>query len=281
MTQIHPTAIVSSEACLADDVEVGPFAIIEPEVTLGPGCRIAARATVKSRTQIGAGTVIHEGAIVGGIPQHLQGGEPGRLVIGKQNVIRENVTIHLGLHADDVTSIGDHNFIMVNSHIAHDCEIGSHCVIANNVMLAGHIAIEDRAYLSGAVAVHQFVRIGAFAMVGGQAHIKRDVPPFVTVDGFSSTIVGLNKVGLRRNGYTREEMAQLKEAYRLIYRSGSNWQDTLAALGERFPEYPARRYFEFFSGGKRGFMQERRSPPAATLRMPTADDADQPTRRAG
>jgi UDP-N-acetylglucosamine acyltransferase len=171
--------------------------------------------------------------------------------------------------------IGDQNYIMVNVHIAHDCHIGNNTIIANNAMLSGHITVEDRAYISGAVGIHQFCRVGSLAMVGGQAHITRDVPPFVTVDGQSSLIVGLNSVGLRRSGMSKDELASLKEAYRMIYRSGAPWSEILATLQSQFNTGPASRFLEFFSGGKRGFTPARRNGAATTLKLVEAGEHEQ------
>jgi UDP-N-acetylglucosamine acyltransferase len=166
---------------------------------------------------------------------------------------------------------------MVNVHVAHDCHIDDNVIMANNVMLAGHVAIGRRAYLSGAVGVHQFCRIGAFAMVGGQAHLSQDVPPYVTVDGQATLIVGLNKIGLKRAGFSEAEMLELKEAYRVIYRSGLRWVEVQAALKQQFPAGPAAAFGEFFATGKRGFVSERRAPPSASLKLvaPEAKPGDE------
>jgi UDP-N-acetylglucosamine acyltransferase len=274
VTQIHPLALVHPEAVIGQDVEIGPFSVIEKNTVVGDGCKLAGHVFVKAGTTIGRHNQIFEGAVIGGRPQHLgAGAEVGRVVIGDHNHIRENVTIHLGLTAKDTTSVGNHCLIMVNVHIAHDCHIGDNVIMANNAMLAGHVQIGNRAYVSGAVGIHQFCRIGAYAMVGGQAHITQDVPPYVTVDGQSSLIVGLNKVGLKRAGFSDTDMAQLKEAYRIIYRSGARWNDVLAALKAGFHTGPAAAFGEFFSEGKRGFVQERRTPPSATIKIVSPDEA--------
>ena len=268
MTYLHSSAAVSPRARLGKGVHVGPFVTIEEDVEIGDECRIAGRATIKRGTRLGPRNEISEGAVLGGRPQHLRvGSDVGRLIVGARNIIRENVTIHAALQPDGSTVVGDGNLIMVGAHIAHDCRIGSHTIMANNVMLAGHIEVADYAYLSGAVGVHQFCRIGSHAMVGGQAHIKKDVPPFVTVDGFSSCIVGLNLVGLRRRGFEPGQIQQLKKAYRLIYRSGLSWNEMLDQLRARFTAGPATAFSEFFAAaeGKRGFVTERRTPRAAVL----------------
>ncbi|WP_460165688.1 acyl-ACP--UDP-N-acetylglucosamine O-acyltransferase [Thermostilla marina] len=266
--KIHPQAVVSSLACLGDDVEVGPFSVIESDVVIGDRCRIEGRVTIKRGTVIGNDNYICEGTVIGGLPQHVSIPEsPGRVVIGDGNVIRENVTIHRALDTDNDTTIGDNNLVMVNAHVAHDCRVGNNVIIVNNAMLGGHVVVGDRAYISGAVAIHQFCRVGAFAMVGGQAHLTRDVPPYVTVDGLSSHVVGLNQIGLRRAGFRSPELAELKKAYRLIYRSGLRWNELLDTLRDEFPEGPAALFHQFLATTTRGIVPERRLPPGATLKI--------------
>lgn len=279
--KIHPLAVVSPECDLAADVEIGPFAVIEPGTTIGEGCRIASRAIIKTGTRLGPENHVYEGAVLGGLPQHLRmPDQVGDLIVGARNTFRESVTVHRGMSADHPTVIGDGNFLMVNVHIAHDCILGNNIVIANNTMLAGHVTVDDRAYISGGVAAHQFCRIGRLAMVGGQAHVVKDIPPYVTIDGASTLVVGLNLVGLRRNGYTDADIQQLKAAYRVIYRSGSRWNDVLATLAQEFCAGPAAAFGEFFAGGKRGFTQERRMPPNATLRIRHEFQEEERQRRA-
>ena len=268
MSHIHPQAVVSPQAELGRNVTVGAFCVIEPQVSIGDDCRIGHHAVIKEGTTLGANNYVGESAVLGGFPQHAKMPErPGRLVIGCDNTIREYVTMHRSLVEDRTTRVGDHNLFMIGSHVAHDCTIGSNVIVTNNVLLGGHVRVEDRAFVSGAVAVHQFCRIGSLAMVGGMARVVQDVPPYVMVDGGSSMIVGLNSVGLRRNGFTVEQIAQLKKAYRVIYRQGLTFNDMLTALAANFSEGPAAEFHRFLSGGKRGFMQERRTPPGATVRL--------------
>jgi UDP-N-acetylglucosamine acyltransferase len=261
-------AAVSPAARVGREVEIGPFCVVESDVTIEDGCTLDARVVVKSGTTLGPNNRVFEGAVIGGLPQHVHIPEnPGRVVIGAGNTIRENVTIHRALETDDATQIGDGNLLMVNSHVAHDCRIGNNVILTNNVMLAGHVTVGDRAYLSGAAAAHQFCRIGSLAMVGGQAHLSKDVPPFVTVDGLSSLVVGLNQIGLRRAGYSGIEVRRLKEAYRVIYRSGLTWNEILTKLREEFTEGLAAMYHQFLSTTTRGIVCERRPPPGATIRI--------------
>lgn len=276
---IHPLAVVSPQACLAGDVTIGPFCIIEADVVIAEGCRLAGRVVVKDGTRLGANNQVHEGAVLGGFPQHLKAQEQlGQVVIGAGNTIRENATIHRAMRPDAATTVGNNNLLMVNAHVAHDCRVGNNVVIANNTMLAGHVTVDDRAFLSGAVGVHQFCRIGRLAMVGGHARVVQDVPPYVTVDGNSGHIVGLNLIGLRRNGFSQQDVLELKQAYRLIYRSGLKWTEVLEHLKADFTSGPAAEFHTFLSGGTRGFVQERRVPPGATIklrRLVQTDNADE------
>lgn len=256
--QIHPTAVVSRSAIISPGVYIGPFAVVEGETVIGPGCRLEARVVVKEGTVLGPNNHVFEGAILGGLPQHVHMPEhPGRVIIGAGNVIRENVTIHRALEENESTVVGDNNLLMVNAHVAHDCRLGNNCILANNVMLAGHVSVGDRAYLSGAVAVHQFCRIGTLAMVGGHARVGKDIPPYVTVDGFTTLVVGLNIIGLRRAGFSHQQIHQLKEAYRIIYRSGLSWAQILQRLKDEFPEGPAALLYQFLSSTTRGITPER------------------------
>ncbi len=269
MSQIHPTAIVSPKAHLGKNVAIGPYCVIEDDVVLGDDCRLAAQVTIKEGAVLGPNNVIYEKATLGGEPQYLNAQPPfGGVVIGENNVFRECVTIHRGLKPGHRTIVGNNNYLMVNAHVAHDCVIGDHNIIANNAMLGGHVTVGSHAYVSAVVGVHQFCRIGSYAMVGGHAHVNKDVPPYVTLDGLTSRIVGLNVIGLKRKGFTPEDIAQLKEAYRVIYRRGLTWNEVLATLAAQFPTGPAAAFSEFFAGGQRGFMPERRTPRAASVRIP-------------
>jgi len=274
VTNIHPTAIVSPAAHLGQDVSIGPYSIIEDHAVIGDRCQLAAHVHVRRDTHVGADNQIFEGTVLGGWPQHLRaGGTVGGLRIGSGNLLREYVTIHRALKPGTETVLGNENMLMVGAHVAHDCVVGSNTILANQVLLAGHVIVDDRAYLSGAVAVHQFCRIGRNAMVGGQSHITRDVPPYVTVDGESSRVVGLNIIGMRRCGFTNSELQQLKEAYRLIYRSGLPFVEILQTLKQQFATGPAALFHEILAGSKRGIVPERRRG-AAGLRFSESDSGD-------
>ncbi|MCC7474533.1 MAG: acyl-ACP--UDP-N-acetylglucosamine O-acyltransferase [Pirellulales bacterium] len=272
---IHPLAVVSPHAELGTNVQIGPFCVIEAGTVLGDDCHLIGRVTIKAGTTLGRENLVMEGAVLGGMPQHVNMPKcPGTTEIGDGNVFRENVTIHRALEAGHVTRIGNHCLFMVGSHAAHDCTVHDNVVLTNNAMLGGHVEVGARAYLGGGAAVHQFCRIGRLAMIGGLARVVQDVPPFVMLDGETAMVVGLNRVGLRRAGFTPDEMLALKTAYRVIYRSGLMWQETLDTLQLEFPVGPAAEFLPFFSSGKRGFVQERRTPPGAIVRI-HRDDADE------
>lgn len=267
MSSLH-LSLISPEAQIGQGVKIGPFCVIEPDVVVGDRCRLESRVVLRSGVRLGADNHIFEGAVLGGPPQHVRMPEnPGLVLIGSGNVIRENVTIHRPLHSSGTTRLGDNNFLMVNAHVAHDCQMGSNLIVANNAMLGGHVEVANRAYISGGVAVHQFCRIGAYVMVGGQAHVVQDVPPYVTVDGLSSRIVGLNFVGLRRAGFSSEEILQLKKAYRVIYRSGLKWQEILEILRTEFAEGPAALFYPFLAATKRGIVSARCPAGRTSLKL--------------
>jgi UDP-N-acetylglucosamine acyltransferase len=266
VTQIHSTALVDPRAALGHNVVVGPFCIVEEGAVLGNDCTLEAKAIVRSRTTLGCDNSIGEGAVIGGTAQHLQLHEPGgTLTIGNHNRIRENVTIHRGWANDATTVVKDNNLLMVSSHVGHDCQVGSHCILVNHVLLGGFVQINDGAYLGGASAVVQHCRIGRLAMIGAMAKIAQDVPPYVTVAG--SQVVGLNRIGLRRHGFTPQDMLEIKAAYRVIYREGLRWNDVLAILKSDFSTGPAAAFSDFLSSGTRGFVHERLVPRKAALKF--------------
>ncbi|MEN6459226.1 MAG: acyl-ACP--UDP-N-acetylglucosamine O-acyltransferase [Thermoguttaceae bacterium] len=272
---IHPSAIISPNAQIAQDAQIGPFCIVESGASIGPGCILESHVAVKEATTLGSNNRVCDGAVLGGLPQHVHvPTNPGRVVIGSGNTIREHVTVHRALVQDHVTAIGDNCLLMVGSHVAHDCHVGNNVILTNNALLAGHVTVGDRAYLSGAAAVHQFCRIGSLAMVGGQSHLSQDVPPYVTVDGMSTLVVGLNKIGLRRAGYDQATIQELMAAYRVIYRSRLRWNDILEQLRTRFPTGPAALFYEFLSTTARGIISERRAPPGATIKLRDTVDAE-------
>lgn len=220
MSLIHPTAIVADGAKLAPDVEVGPYSIIGENVSIDAGTRVGPHCVIDGHTSIGKNNHFYRFCSIGGMPQDKKyAGEPTRLEMGDNNTIREYVTINTGTAQDvGVTRLGDDNWVMAYVHIAHDCQIGSHTIIANSVQLAGHIHIDDWAIIGGLSAMHQFVRIGAHTMVGGTSSIRQDIPPFVIGAGDPFKPVGINAEGLKRRGYAAEVISAVKESYRLLYR---------------------------------------------------------------
>lgn len=265
---IHPLAVVSPGARLGTGVRIGAFATVEDDVELGDHCVVASGAVLKAGVTAGASNEFCEHTVIGGAPQHVaRPTDIGRVVIGENNVFREHVTIHRALKPGVATVIGSHNYVMAAAHFGHDVTIGNHVIVANAALLGGHVTVEDRAFVSGAVAVHQFVRIGKLAMVGGHARVVQDVPPFMLIDGQSGCVVGLNNVGLRRSGHSSEDIADLKAAYRVIYRRGLPWKEVLDALRSDFTSGPVAHLRDFLGGGSRGFAQERRAPPVPTLRL--------------
>ncbi|PLW82263.1 acyl-[acyl-carrier-protein]--UDP-N-acetylglucosamine O-acyltransferase [Kineobactrum sediminis] len=219
---LHPTAIIDASAQLDSDVVVGPYAIVGPQVEIGAGTRIASHVVILGHTRIGRDNSIHAHACLGDAPQDLAyTEEPTRLELGDNNTIREFVTIHRGsARSDGVTRVGDRGLFMVHSHIAHDCQIGNHVVLANGATLGGHVSVGDRAIVGGLAGIHQFVRIGAQAMVGACSMVTQDLPPFVTAAGSRASLRGLNSRGLQRAGMSADRRRTLKQAYRLLFRSG-------------------------------------------------------------
>jgi len=219
--KIHPLAIVDKKAKLADNVEVGPYAVIGPEAEIASGVIIGPRATIEGYTAIGEGTRIFTGAVIGSPPQDLKyKGEKSFLKIGKNNIIREYVTMNPGTGEGTATSVGDENLFMAYSHVAHDCRIGSKCIIANVGTLAGHVTLEDRVVIGGLAAIHQFTRVGKMAIIGGCSKVVQDIPPFSTCDGNPARVYGLNLVGIERAGVSQKAQAELRKAFKILFHSG-------------------------------------------------------------
>lgn len=224
MSKIHPTSVIDPKANIHDEAEVGPFCVIGPDVTIGRATRLIAHVSVFGKTVIGEGNVIWPQATLGGDPQDLKyAGEDVELIVGDQNDIRENVTINRGTgNGGGKTTVGNNNFLMACSHIAHDSHIGSHCVISNNVMLAGHITVGDHAIISGGAALTHYVTVGQYAFIGGLAGVVHDCPPFMLSDGHPSRVRNVNTVGLKRHRFPEETIGHLKIAYRYLFRPSSN-----------------------------------------------------------
>lgn len=220
-TQISPLAVVDPQAELAEDVVVGPFCVIGPHVTIGRATRLENNVTINGHVRIGCENHIHAGAVIGGEPQDLSyRGSETRVEIGHHNVIREGVTINRATEKEDgVTSLGDHCYLMACSHIAHDCRVGNHVVMANGALLGGHVHVHDFASLSGAVAVHHYTSIGSYAFIGGLSRVIQDVPPFMLAEGSPSRPRCVNVVALKRRGFAPETIKALSDTHRLLYRA--------------------------------------------------------------
>ncbi len=264
---IHPAALIDPAAELAADVHVGPCAVIEAGARVGPGCRIEAHAQLVGRVTLAEGVTIGRGAVIGGDPQDLSfdPATDSSVEIGPHCVLREHVTIHRGSKPGAVTRVGAHNFLMVGAHLGHDVQLGDHNVIANQVLFGGHVVMGHRCFVGGGSVFHQFVRVGDFCMVQGLSGFSKDLPPFTMAAGVNH-VVGLNIVGLRRNGFSTTDRLQIKRAFDHFYRSGHNFSQALAALDRANTnagptpddppgdgntdaaswQPPARAFFEFF-----------------------------------
>lgn len=240
MTAIHPTAVIDAGAKLGERVSIGPYCVVGPEVELGDDVQLLSHVAVAGRTKIGAATRIFPFASVGHPPQDLKyKGEPSRLEIGARTTIREHVTINPGTEGGGMlTKIGDDCLLMIGAHIAHDCRIANHAIIVNNVLLGGHIDIGEYAIIGGGAAVHQFVRIGQHAMIGGMSGVEADVIPYGMVVGNRARLAGLNLVGLKRRGFDRDAIHELRSAYRLLFAQDGTLGERAAKVEGQFPNNP-------------------------------------------
>lgn len=253
MSKIHPTAIIKPGAVIGEDCEIGPFCVIGENVVLGARNTLYSSVVLDGHTTIGSGNRIFSFAVLGTEPQDLKyGGEPTRLKIGDNNRIREFCTINRSALMEEDTVVGDNNLLMEYVHIAHNCQIGSFCIIANVVQLAGHVHIHDFATLGGVTAVHQFVHIGSHAFVGGASAIKKDIVPFSRGQGNPYQTVGLNSVGLSRKGFSNEDVAGIKEIYNLFYRSKMNTSQALAEAESMELSEHQQLFVDFVINAERG-----------------------------
>lgn len=256
MKKIHPTALVSDDAQLGSNVEVGPFAIVGPSCIVGDGCVIAPRATLERNVRLGRKVRVGIGAVLGGDPQDLKfQGEETTVEIGDGTVIREYSTINRGTSESFKTTVGKNCFIMSYVHLAHDCHLGDGVILANGVQLAGHVRIEDRAILSGLSAVHQFVRIGRHAFIGGCSRVSKDIPPFLKAVGNPVKLYGLNTVGLQRSGFDEDTLRELKRAYRLFFNSDLNITQALERAETDLDQRPeVQELMRFLEASGRGVV---------------------------
>ena len=255
---IHPTAVIDPCAKIADDVEVGPYAVIGEGVELAPGVEVGSHAHIEGRTVVGAGTRIFPFAAIGAEPQ-VRGfsGPTSALIIGRNNVIREYAAIHVGTgDGAGGTRIGDDNLIMNNVHIAHDCQLGSHCIVATFTALAGHVVVEDHAVFGAMTGVHQYARIGESAFTGANSMISMDAPPFSRVAGDRAHFIGLNTVGLDRRGFAPEVVAALRHAFHVLFQSKLRFEIAVPRVERECGDFPeVTRLLDFLSRSERGFIR--------------------------
>lgn len=255
---IHPTAIIDEGARLGPGVTVGPYAVIGPEVEIGADCWIGPHAVIRGPSRIGAGNWIYQFASIGEAPQDKKyQGESTRLEVGQGNVIREFVTVSRGTASGGgVTRIGDHNWIMAYVHVAHDCQVGDHVTFANNASLAGHVSVSNHVTFGGFVLVHQFCAVGAHAFCGMGCAINQDVPPYVMASGNPGRPHGINRVGLKRHGYSQATITALQRVYRLLYRSGLRLAEATDRIEAEYGDMPeVRLLLEFIRDSERGILR--------------------------
>jgi UDP-N-acetylglucosamine acyltransferase len=271
---IHPTALVDSQAKLERDIEIGPYSIIGPRAVIGKKCVIGSHVVIEGDVQMDEHNVIGHGAIIGSAPQDLSFGFQTRsgVRIGSNNTIREHCTIHRGTAEGSMTTIGDKNFLMVGAHVGHNCTIGSNVIIANNCLLGGHVEIQDNAFLGGGCVFHQFIRVGRLAITQGGSAFSADIPPFIMA-ALLNYAIGLNAVGLKRGGFTRQQRDELKAAFKLVYTSGLNTSQALERAAEKNWGAVAREFFDFIAAAKkRGICAYRgRSEGRASARPGSAE----------
>ena len=253
---IHPTAIIEPGAQVHASASVGPFSIIEAGAVVGEGCRIDSCVRIFSPTRLGTFNRVCHGVTLGSDAQDL-GFDPATaspLVIGDHNHFKEGVNISCGTKSAEGTRIGSHNYWMAFSHAGHDCVVGDYNIFANTATLAGHVEVADRCFLSGQVAVHQFCRIGSYAMVAGVTGVPQDVPPFTLVDGHRARIIGLNVVGLRRAGFSQEQRNRIKSVYRLVLRSGLRLAEAVVRAESEYPSPETQTIVQFIQSSRRGIV---------------------------
>ncbi|MDD5634281.1 MAG: acyl-ACP--UDP-N-acetylglucosamine O-acyltransferase [Candidatus Omnitrophica bacterium] len=254
---IHKTAIVDKSAEISSEAEIGPGVMIERNVAIGPGVKIMANAFIGRGTTVGDGTVIHMGAVIGHEPQDFSyKGAETFTKIGKNNIIREYVTIHRGTAEGSSTIIGDSNFLMGLCHLGHNCKIGNKNIIANSALLAGHTEVGDCVFISGNVVFHQFCRIGSYAMIGGFTGVNKDVPPYMLVRG-PSAVRSINLIGLRRAGFKSDIIREIKESFRILFRSGLQEKEALEKIKTAYHSDEIKHLISFIENSKRGICKAR------------------------
>jgi UDP-N-acetylglucosamine acyltransferase len=253
---IAPTARVDSQARIGEGVHIGEYCVIEPDVVIGPGCRLEPYVYVKRWTTLGEANEISAGTVLGTDPLDKNfTGERSYLRIGARNKIREHYTISRGTQPESVTEVGDDNYIMTSGHIAHNCKIGSGNIICSCALVAGYVEIGDQAFISGGVVIHQYSKIGTLAMIGGNTRVNKDAPPYFLSTDFNITPCGVNSVGLKRAGFSQEEISRLRQAYRLLFRAGLKLEDALQEIEKEVPGEHARHLVAFIRGSERGICR--------------------------
>lgn len=253
--KIHPTAIISPDAQLAEGVEVGPYTIIGSDVKIGKETVIGPHVVIDDYTHIGEGCRIFQFCSIGAVPQDLKfGGEKTRVIIGDFNTIREFVTIHRGTtHDIGATIIGNHNLLMAYTHVAHNCKLGDHVIMSNAATLAGHVHVEDYAIISGLTGVHQFCRVGEHCMIGGCSAAVKDIPPYTIAQGNHAKLFGLNLIGLKRRNFSEQTIKAISDAYRIIFRSKLLLEDALKKAEAEVEDLPeVRKFIKFIKDSERG-----------------------------
>jgi len=263
MSKVHSTAIVSEKAVIADDVEIGPFSIIGPDVKIGKGCKLDSYVHIKGKVEIGENNTFYNGVFIGESGQDLTVKNPiPSIKIGNNNHFREFVTIHQPSKEGNITTVGNNNFLMGHVHLAHDVKLANNIIIVQNSILAGYIEVQDKAYISGLVAVHQFVKIGKYTLLGGGSKVTLDPPPYTTSTGHPSAVHGLNLIGMRRSGLSKEVIRTVKEIYKILYLKNYPPKKSLITLEALLKEYtpdnesyqPIMDTIEFIKNSKRGLM---------------------------
>jgi UDP-N-acetylglucosamine acyltransferase len=267
--QVHPTAIISTEASISEGVRIGPYAVIDGPVTVGPECEIGPHVHLVGPLLIGRGNRIGTASVIGSDPQHLSyKGQPSRTEIGDFNTFREHVTVHRGSHVEGygVTKIGNYNYFMAAAHVGHDCKVANHCVLANAVLMAGHCELQDRVFMSGSSAMHQYVRMGRLSLLTGLEGVGKDVVPFITVKN-RYTVLGVNSIGMRRAGITTADIMVVRRAFKVLYRSEHMLKQAVELIDTDMGDHPlVAEMVRFIRESKRGVMRPTRD------RMADLDD---------
>ncbi|MFP4458075.1 MAG: acyl-ACP--UDP-N-acetylglucosamine O-acyltransferase [Candidatus Zixiibacteriota bacterium] len=258
-TDIHPTAIVDPSAEIGTGVKIGPYSIVDSRVKIGKDTVIGPHNWLTGKTTIGKRNQIHMGCSIGNIPQDLKyDGEDTELIIGDDNIIREYCTLNLGTDETGKSAIGDRNLLMAYVHVAHDCYLGSDIILANSTHIAGHVTIDSKAIIGGVTAIHQFCRIGSFAMVGAQSKITRDILPYSLVDGVPAKCAGMNIIGLKRNDFGQKQIQVIKEAFKILYYRKINRKDALVELAKLAKGNDILNYFmDFIEKSSRGIAHKK------------------------